>query len=88
MVACLPGQHRSTLRYQPRAREDEVRLVADKIALSRQYGSYGYRSVAVLLRDVGWQVIVDRLEHLDTGGMRVSRVPVALEPNRPVVSSS
>ena len=28
------------------------------IELARQYGSYGYRRVAVLLRDAGWQVSV------------------------------
>ena len=48
------GQHRSTQRHQPRGREDEDRLVADMIELARQYGGYGYRRVAVLLRDAGW----------------------------------
>ncbi len=58
------GQYRSTQRYQPRGREDEDRLVADMIELARQYGSYGYRRVAVLLRDAGWQVSVGRIERL------------------------
>ena len=31
------------------------RLVADMTELARQNGSYGYRRVAVLLRDSGWQ---------------------------------
>lgn len=58
------GQHRSTQRYQSRGREDEDRLVADMIELARQYGSYGYRRVAVLLRDAGWQIGDGRVERL------------------------
>jgi len=37
-------------------RADEARLVADMIELTRQYGRYGYRRIAALLRDAGWQV--------------------------------
>jgi len=58
------GQHRSTQRYQPRDREDEDRLVTDMIELARAYGGYGYRRVAVLLRDAGWQVGDGRVERL------------------------
>ena len=58
------GQHRSTQRYRPRSREDEDRLVADMIELARQYGGYGYRRVAALLRDAGWQVSDGRVERL------------------------
>jgi putative transposase len=58
------GQHRSTQRHHPRGRKDEDRLVADMIELARQYGSYGYRRVAVLLRDAGWQVSDGRIERL------------------------
>lgn len=58
------GQHRSTQRYQPRGREDEARLVTDMIELARQYGSYGYRREAALLRDAGWQVSDGRVERL------------------------
>ena len=47
------GQHRSTQRHVPRGREDEERLVADMTELARQYGRYGYRRVAALLRDAG-----------------------------------
>ena len=50
------GQHRSTQRRVPRGRADEDRLVADMIELARQYGRYGYRRIAALLRDAGWQV--------------------------------
>jgi putative transposase len=58
------GQHRSTQRHRPRGREDEDRLVADMIELARQYGSYGYRRVAALLRDAGWSVSDGRIERL------------------------
>ena len=44
------GQHRSTQRKVPRGREDEERLTADIIELARQYGRYGYRKIAGLLR--------------------------------------
>ncbi len=39
-------QHRSTQRKLPQGRADEDRLVADMIELARQYGRYGYRSLA------------------------------------------
>ena len=49
-------QHRSTQRKVPVGRPDEDRLVADMIELAQQYGRYGYRRIAALLRDAGWQV--------------------------------
>ena len=58
------GQHRSTQRRPPRGRADEERLVADMIELAREYGRYGYRRVAVLLRDAGWSVSDGRVERL------------------------
>ena len=58
------GQHRSTQRRNPRGRDDEDRLVADMIELARQYGRYGYRRIAALLRDAGWQVNDKRFERL------------------------
>jgi putative transposase len=57
-------QHRSTQRHAPRGREDEERLVADMIELTRQFGRYGYRRVSALLRDAGWQVNDKRVERL------------------------
>jgi transposase InsO family protein len=45
-------------------RADEARLVADMIELTRQYGRYGYRRIAALLRDAGWQVNDKRVERL------------------------
>ena len=39
-------------------------MVQDMIALARQYGRYGYRRIAALLRDAGWQVNDKRVERL------------------------
>ncbi|WP_155276121.1 IS3 family transposase [Solemya velum gill symbiont] len=58
------GQHRSTQRRIPQGRRDETRLVADMIALAREYGRYGYRRIAALLREAGWQVNDKRVERL------------------------
>ena len=58
------GQHRSTQRRIPRGRDDEDRLVADMIELARRYGRYGYRRIAALLCDAGWQVNDKRVERL------------------------
>ncbi|WP_299902858.1 IS3 family transposase [uncultured Ruegeria sp.] len=58
------GQHRSTQRRVPQGRADEDRLVADMIELARQYGRYGYRRIAALLREAGWSVSDGRIERL------------------------
>ena len=58
------GQHRSTQRHVPHERTDEARLVADMIELARQFGRYGYRRIAALLRDAGWSVSDGRIERL------------------------
>ena len=38
----------------PQGRDDEERLTADIIELARQYGRYGYRKIAALLRHAGY----------------------------------
>jgi transposase InsO family protein len=45
-------------------RLEEERLVADMIELTRQYGRYGYRRTAALLRDAGWHLNDKRVERL------------------------
>ena len=57
-------QHRSTQRKAPRGRDDEEALTADIVALASQYGRYGYRRVAALLRAAGWQVNRKRVERI------------------------
>jgi len=58
------GQHRSTQRKVPRGREDAERLTADVTELARQYGRYGYRKIAALLRNAGWLVSDTRVERV------------------------
>jgi transposase InsO family protein len=58
------GQHRSTQRKAPKGREDEERLTADTIELARQYGRYGYRKIAALLRGAGWLVSDGRVARI------------------------
>jgi transposase InsO family protein len=59
------GQHRSTQRRIPQGRDDEARLTADIIDLARQYGRYGYRKIAELLRSgAGWVVNDKRVERI------------------------
>ena len=58
------GQHRSTQRHVLNGHADEDRLVADMIELARQFGRYGYRRIAALLREAGWSVRDGRIERL------------------------
>ena len=58
------GQHRSTQRKIPQGRNDEERLTADTVELARQYGRYGYRKIAELLRRAGWLVNDKRVERI------------------------
>jgi putative transposase len=59
-VCRVLGQHRSTQRRVPTGRADEERLTADIIELARQYGRYGYRKIAGLLRNTGGWVVNDK----------------------------
>ena len=64
-VCRVLGQHRSTQRRTPTGRDDEERLTADIIELARQYGRYGYRKIAELLRSTaGWVVNDKRVERI------------------------
>jgi len=59
------GQPGSTQRYECSVKDDESSLVADMIRLVKQYGRYGYRRIAGLLRDDGWRRLNDkRVERL------------------------
>ena len=58
--ALLKAEHLmrpSAQRKTPRGHEDEERLTADIIELARQYGRYGYRKIAELLRQAGFERI-------------------------------
>jgi hypothetical protein len=56
------GQHRSTQRKIPTTRDDEAALTVDIIAFATEYGRYGSRRIAAMLRDAGWVVNFNRIE--------------------------
>jgi putative transposase len=63
--ACrLANQPRGTQRYRAIRREDEDTLTQAIIQLASQYGRYGYRRIAALLKLAGWQVGKDRVERI------------------------
>jgi putative transposase len=64
------GQHRSTQRKIPRGRENEERLTADIIQLVRQYGRYGYRKIAELLRQTALIQTVSRKKSAQACSLR------------------
>jgi len=60
--ACLVvGQHRSSQRLVLTERDDEAALTAAIVALASEYGRYGYRRIAAVLRSRGWNVNVKRV---------------------------
>jgi putative transposase len=63
--ACLVlGQHRSTQRQASTRPDDEAALTTEVVSLAVQYGRYGYRRIAALLRSCGWEVNVKRVERI------------------------
>jgi putative transposase len=58
------GQHRSTQRQVLTRADDEAALTAEVVSLAVQYGRYGYRRIAALLRSCGWVVNVKRVERI------------------------
>lgn len=58
------GQPRSTQRRTPLVPDDEPRLVGRMVELATEYGRYGYRRVAALLRAEGFAVNHKRVERL------------------------
>jgi putative transposase len=68
------GQHRSTQRQQPKAREAEQRLVARMLELVRKHPRFGYRRIWALLRREGWRVNRKRVYRLwRRQGLKVPR---------------
>lgn len=58
------NQHLSVQRYVPHPRKDEDALTRDIITLASEYGRYGYRRIAALLRYAGWKVNDKRVERI------------------------
>ena len=57
------GLARSTLQYKPTPKDDDALRLA-LIRLAKQYGRYGYRKIAKLLRIEGWTVNHKKVERL------------------------
>jgi putative transposase len=63
--ACrIVGQPRGTQRYSVIVRADEDALTRAILELAAQYGRYGYRRIAILLKNAGWSVGVDRVQRI------------------------
>ena len=60
----LLGQWRGTQRYEPNPVLAEDGLTRAIVALATQYGRYGYRRIAALLRSAGWPVGKDRVQRI------------------------
>jgi transposase InsO family protein len=58
------GQHRSTQRKVPCGLPNEERLTEDIIALTKEFGRYGYRMIAGMLNNSGWHVNHKRVERI------------------------
>lgn len=57
------GLARSSLQYRLSRRDDEALRLA-LIRLAKQYGRYGYRKIAELLRIEGWKVNHKKVERI------------------------
>lgn len=57
-------QARATQQYRPVEKADEEALVKDMVRLATQYGRYGYRRIAAMLRRDGWDVNHKRVHRL------------------------
>jgi putative transposase len=58
------GIHRSAVRYQPRTSAKRQALVTRMHELARKHPRFGYRRVAILLRQEGWRVNTKRIHRL------------------------
>jgi transposase InsO family protein len=58
------GRSRSTVRYEPKARDDEAQLVRAVRKLARRHPRYGYRRIHARLVAGGWRVNRKRVRRL------------------------
>jgi transposase InsO family protein len=58
------GQVRSTQRRERYPPDDEPRLLRRMVELALEYGRFGYRRIAAMLREEGWLVNHKRVERL------------------------
>ncbi len=55
------GQLRSSHRYQPKPNPEREKLRGRVIALAKEFGRYGYKTITSMLRMEGWDVGKDRV---------------------------
>ncbi len=55
----LVGLSRTAWRYMPLVNGDEAPFRAEVIRLACTYGRYGYRMIAGLMRNAGWQLATE-----------------------------
>jgi putative transposase len=58
------GQPRATQRLRPKIPDDHELLTQDITDLATRFGRYGYRRIAVLLKDRSWHVNHKRVERI------------------------
>lgn len=58
------GLARSTQQYKAASKDDDEALRLALIRLAKQYGRYGYRKIAALLRIEGWRVNHKKVERV------------------------
>jgi putative transposase len=70
------GRSRTQEPSFSQSRPYDAALTADIVPLATQYGRYGYRRIAAMLRAVGWAVNVKRVERIwRREGLKVSARP-------------
>lgn len=71
----LLDRPRSTIRYQPKQREEVKELIQAIRRLARKHRRFGYRKIHAMLKNDGWQVNVKRVRRLwNQLGLRL-RIP-------------
>ena len=63
----LLDRPRSTIRYQPKQREEEQELIQAIRRLARKHRRFGYRKIHALLKNDAWEVNVKRVRSRRAG---------------------
>jgi putative transposase len=58
------GISRTTQEYEPKKDDFEVKLTERMIALAKEYGRYGYRTITGMLNMEGWAINHKRIQRL------------------------
>lgn len=66
-ASLLLGRPRSTIRYQPKQREEEKELTQAICRFARKHRRFGYRKIHALLKNADWKVNVKRVRSRRAG---------------------